>query len=44
MNADSADKLRIRTPEGVVFAYTLASPISRGLAIAVDLACVAVIC
>ena len=30
-------ELRIRTPEGIVFAYTLAGPVTRCLAYAVDL-------
>ncbi len=31
---------RIRTPEGIVFAYTLASPVSRALAWVVDTLCI----
>jgi hypothetical protein len=30
-------ELRIRTPEGIVFAYTLAGPVTRCLACAVDI-------
>jgi uncharacterized RDD family membrane protein YckC len=33
-------QLVIRTPEGIEFAHVLASPVSRGLALAIDLACV----
>jgi uncharacterized RDD family membrane protein YckC len=40
MNATHAGTLAIRTPEGVVFALQLASPVTRFLAWAVDLACV----
>jgi uncharacterized RDD family membrane protein YckC len=32
--------LRIRTPEGIVFAYQLAGPVPRCLAILIDLACI----
>ena len=40
MNHVRAHTLVIRTPEGIVFAFLLASPISRVLAYAVDLACI----
>lgn len=40
MIADASRTLRIRTPEGVVFALPLAGPIQRGLALAIDLACI----
>jgi uncharacterized RDD family membrane protein YckC len=33
-------QLRIRTPEGVLFAYDLAGPVTRCLALLVDLACI----
>ena len=33
-------QLRIRTPEGVVFAYALAGPVARCLALLIDLACI----
>jgi uncharacterized RDD family membrane protein YckC len=33
-------QLRIRTPEGVLFAYDLAGPVTRCLALIVDLACI----
>lgn len=36
-------ELRIRTPEGVVFAYALAGPVTRCLAAAIDILCAAVI-
>jgi uncharacterized RDD family membrane protein YckC len=35
--------LRVETPEGVVFAFGLASPLTRALACAIDLAAIAVI-
>jgi uncharacterized RDD family membrane protein YckC len=35
--------LRVETPEGVVFAFGLASPLTRALAYAIDLAAIAVI-
>jgi uncharacterized RDD family membrane protein YckC len=38
-----AATLQIRTPEGIVFSQTLASPVSRFLAWVVDLACVMVV-
>ena len=40
MNSSRTSTLAIRTPEGVVFALQLASPVTRFLAWAVDLACV----
>ena len=39
MNAPRASTLTIRTPEGVVFALPLASPVTRFLAWTVDFAC-----
>jgi uncharacterized RDD family membrane protein YckC len=33
-------ELRIRTPEGIVFAYSLAGPVTRAVAAAVDVVCV----
>lgn len=36
MSAVATSSLRIATPEGVVFSYQLATPVSRGLAWAVD--------
>lgn len=35
-----AQEWRIRTPEGIVFSYTLAGPVSRALAWIVDVACI----
>jgi len=35
--------LRVETPEGVVFAFSLASPLTRALAYAIDLAAIAVL-
>ncbi|PAW80128.1 MAG: RDD family protein [Verrucomicrobia bacterium Tous-C9LFEB] len=35
--------LRIRTPEGVQFSLMLASPVTRGLALAIDLACISLV-
>jgi uncharacterized RDD family membrane protein YckC len=43
MNSPRASTLTIRTPEGVVFALPLASPVTRFLAWAVDLACISAI-
>lgn len=40
MNASCTSRLTIRTPEGVVFSLQLASPVTRFLAYAVDLACI----
>ncbi len=40
MNAARAGTLAIRTPEGVIFALQLASPVTRFLALVVDVACV----
>src|SRR2546423_11478031 len=34
------DRLQVRTPEGILFSFLLASPIARFLAFAVDLACI----
>src|SRR5579862_1371977 len=35
--------LRVETPEGVVFAFSLASPLTRALAFAIDLAAIGVL-
>ena len=43
MSAIAASNLRIATPEGVVFSYRLATPVSRGLAWAVDAAAIGVV-
>jgi uncharacterized RDD family membrane protein YckC len=40
MNSSRASTLTIRTPEGVVFALPLASPVTRFLAWVVDLVCI----
>lgn len=40
MNASRTSTLTIRTPEGVVFALQLASPVTRFLAWALDFACI----
>ncbi len=40
MNFSRASTLTIRTPEGVVFALSLASPVTRFLAWIIDLACI----
>ena len=40
MNSVRANHLTIRTPEGIVFSFLLASPVTRFLAYAVDLACI----
>lgn len=37
-------ELRIRTPEGITFAYTLAGPVSRAMAAAVDIFCIFALC
>jgi uncharacterized RDD family membrane protein YckC len=44
MIASAAGNLRVRTPEGIVFSFLLATPVTRSLAYAVDFACVSVIC
>jgi uncharacterized RDD family membrane protein YckC len=44
MIASTAGNLRVRTPEGIVFSFLLATPVTRSLAYAVDFACVSVIC
>jgi uncharacterized RDD family membrane protein YckC len=44
MVASNAGTLRVRTPEGIVFSFLLATPVTRSLAYAVDFACVSVIC
>jgi uncharacterized RDD family membrane protein YckC len=41
MLAGRTNRLQVRTPEGIVFSFLLASPISRFLAISIDLACIA---
>ena len=38
-----ANHLILRTPEGIVFTLPLAGPVTRGLALAIDLACVSVL-
>jgi uncharacterized RDD family membrane protein YckC len=43
MNASRASTLTIRTPEGVVFALQLASPVTRFLAWVVDFACISAV-
>jgi uncharacterized RDD family membrane protein YckC len=40
MIASPTRNLRVRTPEGIVFSFQLATPITRALAYAVDFACV----
>jgi uncharacterized RDD family membrane protein YckC len=40
MIAAHAGNLRVRTPEGIVFSFQLATPLTRSLAYAVDFACV----
>jgi uncharacterized RDD family membrane protein YckC len=40
MIASAAGNLRVRTPEGIVFSFQLATPVTRSLAYAVDFACV----
>jgi uncharacterized RDD family membrane protein YckC len=44
MISSAAGNLRVRTPEGIVFSFLLATPVTRSLAYAVDFACVSVIC
>jgi uncharacterized RDD family membrane protein YckC len=44
MVISTAGNLRVRTPEGIVFSFLLATPVTRSLAYAVDFACVSVIC
>jgi uncharacterized RDD family membrane protein YckC len=44
MIASHAGNLRVRTPEGIVFSFLLATPVTRALAYAVDFACVTAIC
>lgn len=41
MNGVRTNTLIIRTPEGIVFSFLLASPVTRFLAYTVDLACIA---
>jgi uncharacterized RDD family membrane protein YckC len=43
MNSPRASTLTIRTPEGVVFALPLASPVTRFLAWAIDMACISAV-
>lgn len=40
MLAGRTNRLQIRTPEGILFSFLLASPITRLLAVSVDVACV----
>ncbi|MGD0278785.1 MAG: RDD family protein [Smithella sp.] len=41
MNSDKTNRLLIRTPEGIVFSMILAGPVTRMLAWAVDIGCIA---
>ena len=41
MNSDKTNRLLIKTPEGIVFALSLAGPVTRLLAWTVDIACIA---
>jgi uncharacterized RDD family membrane protein YckC len=43
MIASPTRNLRVRTPEGIVFSFQLATPVTRSLAYAVDFACVVTI-
>jgi uncharacterized RDD family membrane protein YckC len=43
MIASPTRSLRVRTPEGIVFSFQLATPVTRSLAYAVDFACVSTI-
>lgn len=40
MLAGRTNRLLVRTPEGILFSFLLASPITRFLAVSIDLACV----
>lgn len=42
MNSDKTNRLLIKTPEGIVFSLILAGPVTRLLAWAVDIGCIAV--
>src|SRR5438067_334230 len=44
MLAPRTNTLRIKTPEGIVFSFLLASPITRFLACVIDIACVSALC
>lgn len=44
MSEGQVHQLQIRTPEGITFSFTLASPVVRALAWIVDAACVMIIC
>ena len=39
----SGSELRIRTPEGIAFAYQLAGPVTRCLAWAIDIFCIIIL-
>lgn len=43
MLAGRTNRLQVRTPEGILFSFLLASPITRLLAVSIDVACVLVI-
>ena len=38
--ASRTNRLQVRTPEGILFSFLLASPITRFLAVSIDLACI----
>jgi uncharacterized RDD family membrane protein YckC len=40
MLAGRTNRLQVRTPEGIVFSFLLASPITRFLAVSIDIGCV----
>src|SRR4051812_46629642 len=40
MLAPRTNRLQVRTPEGIVFSFALASPVTRFLAVSIDVACV----
>lgn len=44
MVGSNPGNLRVRTPEGIVFSFLLATPVTRSLAYAIDFACITVIC
>jgi len=43
MIAARTNRLQVRTPEGILFSFVLASPVTRFLAISIDLACISAV-
>src|SRR3954467_2376439 len=43
MLATRTNRLQVRTPEGILFSFVLASPVTRFLAVSIDIGCIIVL-